>query len=101
MRARIYQRPKTAMQSGRAQTDEWILEWEPSNRQRNDFLMGWWGGGDTRQQLHLIFDTRDEAVAYAQREGIEYDLELPPPRRTRPKAYADNFRFGRAENWTH
>jgi hypothetical protein len=23
------------------------------------------------------------------------------PRRVRPKAYADNFRYGRMENWTH
>ena len=101
MRARIYQPPKTAMQSGWAATHQWVLEYEPVQPRRPDPLMGWIGGGDTREQLRLHFDTRDEAVAYAEKNGIAYDLELPQARRVKPKAYADNFRFGRIENWTH
>jgi ETC complex I subunit-like protein len=101
MRARIYQPPKNAMQSGWAGTQEWLLEFEPSSPQHPDPLMGWIGGGDTRAQVRLSFPTRDEAVAYAERHGIAYDLELPQARRIRPKAYADNFRYGRLENWTH
>lgn len=101
MRARIFRRPKTAMQSGTAGTENWVLEWEPAGREGNDPLMGWWGGGDTRGQVRLRFDTREEAIAFAQRNDIAFDLELPTPRRQRPKAYADNFRFGRSENWTH
>jgi hypothetical protein len=101
MRARIFQQPKTAMQSGRAGTGDWVLEWEPSSRQRQDPLMGWTGGGDTQNQVHLRFSTQEEAVAYAERRGVAYDLELPRPRLHQPKAYADNFKFGRAENWTH
>ena len=45
--------------------------------------------------------SRDDALAYADRNGIAYDLELPQARRVRPKAYADNFRYGRIDNWTH
>ena len=101
MRARIYQPPKNAMQSGRAATHEWVLEFEPSSPSRPDPLMGWIGSADTQTQVRLNFPTREEAVAYAKREGIEYDLELAQPRRVRPKAYADNFRYGRIENWTH
>ena len=101
MRARIYQPPKTAMQSGRALTRQWVLEFEPSAPRRPDPLMGWIGGGDTRAQVHLHFETRDEAVAYAEKNGIPYDLELPQSRRVKPKAYADNFRHERIENWTH
>jgi hypothetical protein len=101
MRARIYQPPKNAMQSGRAGTHEWVIEFETSAPGRADPLMGWIGGGDTQAQVRLLFGTREEAVAYADRQGIAYDLELPPPRRVRPKAYADNFRYGRIENWTH
>ncbi len=102
MRARIYQRPKTAMQSGLAGTDEWVLDREPVARLQADPLMGWPGGGDTQTQVRLNFPSRDAAVAYADREGIAYDLELPSARRPmKAKAYADNFRFGRPENWSH
>jgi hypothetical protein len=101
MRARIFQPPKNAMQSGRAATHEWALEFEPSLPQRPDPLMGWIGNGDTQTQVRLSFATRDEAIAYAEKHGIAYDLELAQPRRVRPKAYADNFRYGRIENWTH
>jgi hypothetical protein len=101
MRARIYQRPKTAMQSGHAGTHDWVLEYEPADPQRPDPLMGWAGSADTRRQVTLRFPTREEATAFADRRGVAYDLELPPPRRIRPKVYAENFRFGRPENWTH
>jgi len=100
-RARIFQQPKTAMQSGRAGTHEWVLEFAPAEAPRADPLMGWSGSADTRAQLHLRFETRDEAVAYAEREGLRYDVELPRARKFVPKSYSDNFRFGRAENWTH
>ena len=100
-RARIFQQPKTAMQSGTAHTAEWALEWEPSQQQRQDALMGWFGSGSTQSQVHLQFATKEEAVAYAERNGIGYDVELPPIRVHTPKIYADNFKFGRLENWTH
>ena len=99
-RARIYRKPKTAMQSGPAGQD-WLLEFAPSEPRRPDPLMGWIGSGDTASQLRLHFETRDEAIAYAQREGLAFDVELPHERRIKPKAYADNFRFGRPENCTH
>jgi hypothetical protein len=63
--------------------------------------MGWIGSTDTQAQVRLHFDTKDEAVAFAEKHGIAYDLELPHARRIKPKAYADNFRYGRLENWTH
>ena len=101
MRARIYQPPKSAMQSGRAGTDEWVLEFEPAAPRQPDPLMGWIGSADTQTQVVLRFPTRDEAVAYAEKNGITYAIELPHVRRIKPRAYADNFRFGRLENWTH
>jgi hypothetical protein len=101
MRARIFQQPKTAMQSGQAGTQEWVLQWEPDVRERQDALMGWYGGAATQTQVTLRFATQDEALAYASRNGIDYDLELPPVRVRAPKVYADNFKYGRIENWTH
>ena len=100
-RARIYQQPKTAMQSGRAGTQEWELAFEPQTREQPDPLMGWSGGGDSEMQLRLRFETREEAEAFAKQRGLVYDVELPRPHRFVPKSYSDNFRFGRIENWTH
>ncbi len=101
MRARIFQQPKTAMQSGQANAHDWILEYGQSEQRRQDPLMGWFGSGDTRSQVSLRFPTREDAIAYATREGIAYDIELPAPRVRHPKAYADNFRADRRQNWTH
>jgi hypothetical protein len=63
--------------------------------------MGWIGSADTQGQVKLTFDTQEEAVAYAERNGLSYEVEIAPPRRIRPKAYADNFKYDRIENWTH
>ena len=102
MRARIFQRPKTATQSGTAGAGNWVLDYASSRREQNDPLMGWWGSTSTQNQVMLRFDSKEAAIAYADSNGIEYDLELPPPTKPiKPKAYADNFRWGRAENWTH
>jgi ETC complex I subunit conserved region len=102
MRARIFQRPKTAMQSGVAGTAQWVLEFAFNRREVNDPLMGWTGRGDTLDQVRLQFDTREDAIAHAEKNGYAYDVEIPPaPPKHKPKVYADNFRFGRSENWTH
>ena len=101
MRARIYQQPKTSMQSGQAGTHDWILDWGQSEQRQQDPLMGWFGSGDTQSEVHLRFSSKEEAIAYADRQSIPYDIELAPVRVRRPKAYADNFRFDRRQNWTH
>lgn len=101
MRARIFQPAKTATQSGRAKSHGWVLEWEPTERNRQDPLMGWSGSGDTRAQVRLNFETRAAAVAYAERQGLDYQLHEPHKRAVLPKAYADNFAYGRKSLWTH
>ncbi|MFM9853888.1 MAG: ETC complex I subunit [Sphingomonadaceae bacterium] len=89
--ARIYQKLKNAMQSGRAGTDKWILEFVPSEAQRADPLMGWTGSGDTQRQLILTFPTLDAAKAYAAHKGIDAHLIAPPAKVLKLQAYADNF----------
>jgi len=92
MPARIYQRPKNAMQSGRARTSEWVLDFAPAEAKKPDPLMGWAGSGDTQQQVQLSFPDSDAALAYAGKYGIEATVIAPPPRRLKIQAYADNFR---------
>lgn len=90
--ARIYQRPKNAMQSGKARTDRWQLEFEPGEPQRPDPLTGWAGSGDTRGQIRLAFPTLEAATQYAEREGIAYTVVPAPTKTLKLQSYADNFR---------
>src|SRR5579863_3481351 len=101
MLARIYLPAKTAMQSGRANTREWLLEFEPASARAPDPLMGWTLSSDMNGQVRVAFDTREEAVAYAQRHGIAFEVLTPPQHKRTVKAYADNFAFARKEPWTH
>ena len=89
---RIYQRPKNAMQSGRARTDQWLLEFAPVEAKRPDPLTGWAGSGDTREQVRLKFASSDEAVAYAEKKGLAYTIIPAPERTLKLQAYSDNFR---------
>ena len=90
--ARIYQRPKNAMQSGRYRTDRWILEFEPAEAKHADPLTGWAGSGDTREQVKLSFATVEAAQAYAEKAGLAYTVVPTPTRTLKLQAYADNFR---------
>jgi hypothetical protein len=101
MLARIFIPAKSAMQSGKAKTKEWVLEFEPASARVSDPLMGWTVTSDTNGQVQMLFDTREEAVAYAQRHGIAFEVLAPKQHRRILKAYADNFAFGRREPWTH
>ncbi|MCI0753419.1 ETC complex I subunit [Teichococcus vastitatis] len=100
--ARIHSPPRSAMQSGKAKSGGWVLSFAPAEARRLDPLTGWSGSGDTRSQLRLSFATREAAEAYAKANGLRYDVEVAPGQaEIKPKSYAENFRYGRAENWTH
>lgn len=93
--ARIFRPSKTAMQSGRAKTQAWVLEFEPAAAKRADPLMGWAGSADTDGQVRLNFDSQSDAIGYATRHGIAYELAPAHAVRVRPKSYADNFKYDR------
>ena len=101
MRARIYVPAKNAMQSGRARTKSWVLEYEPAKPREIDPLMGWTSSSDMLQQVQLDFATREEAVDYATRHGIDYQVFEPHRPAAKAKSYADNFRFDRKVPWSH
>jgi len=93
--ARIYQPSKTAMQSGRGLTHKWLLEYEPATRREPDPLMGWASAQDTLNQVRMRFPTLDEAVAFAEKLGLDYTIIEPHARTPKAKSYADNFRYDR------
>jgi hypothetical protein len=101
MTARIYQPTKTAMQSGKAKTKDWVLDYEPEEPRVVESLMGWTSSGDMKSQVRLSFATREAAVAYAKRHGIAYQVSEAKPAARRGLTYADNFAFTRRGAWTH
>jgi hypothetical protein len=90
-KARIFQEAKSSMSSGRGRSKRWVLEHEATEPRRADPLMGWAGSGDTESQITLVFPTAEAAIAYAEREGLEYNLIPTPDRKLRLQAYSDNF----------
>jgi hypothetical protein len=72
MSAKIYRPAKTAMQSGKAKTNVWVLEFDAEVPRKIDPIMGYTSTSDMKQQVKLTFETQEQAEAYAQRKGIEY-----------------------------
>jgi hypothetical protein len=91
-KARIYQRTKSSMQSGRARAGCWALEYEQTERRHADPLTGWAGSGDTREQIRLEFPTLEAAQAYAAKEGLECHIVPAAERSFKLQTYADNFK---------
>ena len=102
MFAKIYQPSKTAMQSGKAKTGVWMLEFEASAARRIDPLMGWTSSDDTTAgQVRLSFESREAAVKYAESRNIPFRVIEPHGATPVAKAYSDNFSFRRRKPWTH
>ncbi|MFN3972142.1 MAG: ETC complex I subunit [Gemmobacter sp.] len=103
MPARIFQPARTAMQSGSAKTNDWVLEFAPASAREVDPLMGWTSSDDTQAQVRLRFPTREAAEEYAQGKGLDYVVTEPKPRKPviRQRGYGENFATDRRGVWTH
>jgi len=101
MAAKIYRPAKTAMQSGKAKTHLWVLEFDQEQPRRIDPILGYTSSGDMKQQLRLTFETLEQAIAYAEREGVEYRVIQPKEANRQVVSYTDNFKFNRIQPWTH
>jgi hypothetical protein len=101
MTARIFKPARSAMQSGTANTKEWMLEYELEQPRAIEPLMGWTSSTDMKQQIRMNFDTKEEAIAYCERHGIPFTVQEPKQPNRRVMAYADNFAYSRRTPWTH
>ncbi|MEL6337290.1 MAG: ETC complex I subunit [Pseudomonadota bacterium] len=103
MTARIFKPSKSAMSSGEGNTKTWVLEFEPSEPKRVDPLMGWISSGDMSGQVRLSFDSRDQAVRYAEKHGLAFVVEEPKTRakNIRAMGYGGNYAHNRRQAWTH
>ncbi len=102
MTARIFRPARAATQSGRARTKAWVLVFEADAARTIEPLMGWTSSSDMTSQVKLSFDTKDEAIAYAEKHGLPYRVDEPAPRTERQGlSYSDNFKSTRLGQWTH
>ena len=103
MHAKLYRPAKTAMSSGTAKSKKWVLEFDKASRREIDPLMGWTGSSDTQSQVRLSFDSQEDAMAYAEEQGLQVNLQTRQTRaqNIRPNGYADNFATDRRTVWTH
>ena len=92
MKAKIYKPSKTAMQSGRAKYNKWVLKFLDQKNQLRDTMMGWNGGSSTVSQIELKFSSKEEAVSYAKKNSIDYEILETSERKVINKSYADNFK---------
>ncbi len=91
MRALIYKPTKTAMQSGKAKIENWILEYQPESGKIVDKLMGWQGSEDMNQEVRISFPTKASAVEYASKNDINFEVIEPKERKIKSQSYAENF----------
>lgn len=101
MRARIYSPAKTAMQSGKSKTGHWVLEFDQAEPKRVEPLMGYTSSSNMQTQVKLRFKSKDEAVAYAEKNCIDARVDEPKVARRRKASYSDNFAYARRIPWTH
>ena len=92
MQAHIYQPARNAMQSGRAKTENWVLEYDGQTRRAPGGIMGWTTADNTLGEVRMTFATRDDAEAYARKHGLEYTVSAPHERVVTPVNYVDNFK---------
>ena len=89
-KAFIYRPAKTSMQSGRGKTKNWLLKFEDTKSGINP-LMGWESSTNTLSELNLEFSSKEEAIKYAKKNNINYELIEPKSRKIIKKSYSDNF----------
>ena len=97
----IYKPSKSAMQSGQAFNNFWVLKYLNKSKIELDPLMGWAGSDDTSKQITLKFDTQNEAIEYAEDHHLNYRLLENNSKKIKPKSYADNFNYNRKGLWSH
>ena len=89
-KAKIYKPTKTALQSGKKNTKNWLLEFDTLDTGINP-LMGWESSKDTMSEVRLEFPSKEIAINYAKKNNITYYVIEPQKRKIIKKSYTDNF----------
>ncbi|XP_060927197.1 NADH dehydrogenase [ubiquinone] iron-sulfur protein 4, mitochondrial [Limanda limanda] len=86
----IFVPSKTAMQSGSNSTKKWKIDFDTRERWENP-LMGWASSADPLSNMTLSFSSKEDAVAFAEKNGWSYDITERRSAKPRVKSYGANF----------
>ena len=89
-KAKIYKPTKTAMQSAKRNTKNWLMEFDTLDTGINP-LMGWETSQDTMSEVKLEFPSKNQAINYAKKNNIDYYVVEPQKNKIIKKSYANNF----------
>ena len=101
MTFKIYKPSKSSMQSGLGKTKQWLAEYISEKNKTKDSLMGWNSSSDTKEQIKIFFDTKEQAIEWSKKNNEQFIVIEPKERKIKPKNYASNFDMNRKEPWTH
>ena len=101
MTIKIYKPSKSSMQSGLGKTKQWLAEYISEKDKTKDLLMGWNSSSDTKEQIKIFFDTKEQAIEWSKKNNEQFIVIEPKERKIKPKNYASNFHMNRKEPWTH
>lgn len=92
-KVRIFHKSNSVTQSAPIAEDKWCMEYVLATPRTPDQLMGWISSGDTLNQVHMEFDTLEEAKKFATEKGWEFSVVLPQKKKIKGFNYGDNFKY--------
>jgi NADH dehydrogenase (ubiquinone) Fe-S protein 4 len=92
----IFKPSRTAMQAGKSQTKQWALKFNTAPKWENP-LMGWTSSNDAVQGIIMNFNTKEEAMRYAEDQGLTYEVKDPFEAIITPKSYSSNFTYSKGK----
>ncbi|XP_042731189.1 NADH dehydrogenase [ubiquinone] iron-sulfur protein 4, mitochondrial [Lagopus leucura] len=93
-RVHIFVPARNAMQAGVNNTKKWKMEFDNRERWENP-LMGWASTADPLSNLLLTFSTKEDAIAFAEKNGWSYDVEEKKIPKPKSKSYGANFSWNK------
>lgn len=87
----IYQPVKNPMQSGKYKSCRWFLKFANNSANYTFNLMNWIGSENTLNTINMSFETKEDAIEFAKKQGFEIETEENNKPILKAKSYADNF----------
>ncbi|XP_041046308.1 NADH dehydrogenase [ubiquinone] iron-sulfur protein 4, mitochondrial [Carcharodon carcharias] len=93
-KVRIFVPARNAMQSGVNNTKLWKMVFDTKERWENP-LMGWASTADPLSNTELSFTTKEDAIAFVEKNGWSYEVEEKKTKVPRPKSYGVNYSWNK------
>ena len=90
----IYKNKKSPTQSGKLHKEFWFLEQTNTKGVKTDLLTGW-KTTETNLTKKMKFSNKEEAVSYAEKNNLDFEISKEVNKEISNKSYADNFKFKR------